>query len=152
MAERGLKVISFRLEQERFNVWVSLINLEHKFGTRATLKAVMERACQNTKPKKVYLHVAEVGQSRSKSKHMTPPFRSTDGRRHTRRCKSDGQLCSYWFRPLYPDGCGGARLSDHQPEESTPPRSRGPSNLKDIIASRFRNRVMQKYTGNCQLF
>ncbi|CAM9617505.1 unnamed protein product [Laminaria digitata] len=66
VAERGLKAVSFRLEQERFNVWVSLMNLEHKYGTRATLKAVMERACQNTNPKKAYLHVADVSQSNNK--------------------------------------------------------------------------------------
>lgn len=60
MAERALKAVSFRLEQERFNVWVSLMNLEHKYGSRATLKAVMERACQNANPKKVHLHVVEV--------------------------------------------------------------------------------------------
>lgn len=52
--------MSFREEQERFNLWVSLINLEHKYGSRATLKAVSERACQNSNPKKVYLHMAEV--------------------------------------------------------------------------------------------
>lgn len=48
------------MEQERFNLWVSLMNLEHKFGSRASLKAVSERACQNSDPKRVYLHLAEV--------------------------------------------------------------------------------------------
>lgn len=60
VCERALKAVSFREEQERFNLWVSLINLEHKYGSRATLKAVAERACQNCNPKKVYLHMAEV--------------------------------------------------------------------------------------------
>lgn len=60
VGERGLKAVSFRLEQERFNLWVSLINLEHKFGSRVSLKDVSDRACQNTKPKKIYLHLAEV--------------------------------------------------------------------------------------------
>lgn len=61
MCERALKAVSFREEQERFNLWVSLINLEHKYGSGATLKAASERACQNCNPKKVYLHMAEVG-------------------------------------------------------------------------------------------
>lgn len=60
VCERALKAVSFREEQERFNLWVSLINLEHKYGSGATLKAVSERACQNCNPKKVYLHMAEV--------------------------------------------------------------------------------------------
>lgn len=60
VCERGLKAMSFREEQERFNVWVSLMNLEHKYGSRSTLKAVSERACKNSNPKKVYLHMAEV--------------------------------------------------------------------------------------------
>lgn len=63
VCERGLKAVSFREEQERFNLWVSLINLEHKYGSRASLKAASERACQNTNPKKVYLHLAEVRQT-----------------------------------------------------------------------------------------
>ncbi|CAM9798055.1 unnamed protein product, partial [Sphacelaria rigidula] len=60
VAERALKTISFREEQERYNVWVSLLNLEHKFGTRDSLKKTSDRACQNSKPKKVYLHLAEI--------------------------------------------------------------------------------------------
>lgn len=63
MCERGLKAVSFREEQERFNLWVSLINLEHKYGSRASLKAASERACRNSNPKKVYLHMAEVSSS-----------------------------------------------------------------------------------------
>lgn len=56
-----MKAVSFREEQERFNLWVSLINLEHKFGSRATLKAMSDRARQNSSPKRVYLHLAQVG-------------------------------------------------------------------------------------------
>ncbi|CAM9261976.1 unnamed protein product [Hapterophycus canaliculatus] len=60
VCERGLKAVSFRQEQERFNLWVSLINLEHKYGSSASLKTASERACQNSNPKKIYLHVAEM--------------------------------------------------------------------------------------------
>lgn len=62
--ERGLKAVSFRQERERFNLWVSYLNLEHKFGNRTSIKAVFERACENSDPKKVYLHLAEVGRGR----------------------------------------------------------------------------------------
>ena len=70
VCERALKAVSFREEQERFNLWVSLINLEHKFGSAATLKAASERACQNCNPKKVYLHMAEVSTKGSKVSSM----------------------------------------------------------------------------------
>lgn len=70
VCERALKAVSFREEQERFNLWVSLINLEHKFGSAATLKATSERACQNCNPKKVYLHMAEVSTKGSKVSSM----------------------------------------------------------------------------------
>ena len=33
VAQRALKVISFREEQEKFNVWIAWLNLEHMYGT-----------------------------------------------------------------------------------------------------------------------
>jgi rRNA biogenesis protein RRP5 len=36
-AERALKVINFRSESERLNIWHSYMNLEHIFGTEASL-------------------------------------------------------------------------------------------------------------------
>lgn len=33
VAQRALKTISFREEQEKFNVWIGLLNLEHMYGT-----------------------------------------------------------------------------------------------------------------------
>ncbi|CAN0347508.1 unnamed protein product [Ectocarpus sp. 6 AP-2014] len=76
VCERGLKAVSFREEQERFNLWVSLINLEHKYGSRATLKAVSERACQNSNPKKVYLHMAEMHEKAQESEECEEVFQA----------------------------------------------------------------------------
>ena len=33
VARKALKTISFREEQEKFNVWIGLLNLEHMYGT-----------------------------------------------------------------------------------------------------------------------
>ena len=33
VAQRALKIISFREEQEKFNVWIAWLNLEHMYGT-----------------------------------------------------------------------------------------------------------------------
>ncbi|CAM9425382.1 unnamed protein product, partial [Ectocarpus sp. 8 AP-2014] len=76
VCERGLKAVSFREEQERLNLWVSLINLEHKYGSRASLKAVSERACQNSNPKKVYLHMAEMHEKAQESEECEEVFQA----------------------------------------------------------------------------
>ena len=36
VATRALKTILFREEDEKMNVWVALLNLEHKFGTKVS--------------------------------------------------------------------------------------------------------------------
>ncbi|KAJ2855122.1 rRNA biogenesis protein rrp5 [Coemansia erecta] len=60
VAERALKSISPREEQEKMNVWVALLNLEHRFGTKDTLEAVLKRAVQFMNPKHVYLQMAKI--------------------------------------------------------------------------------------------
>ncbi|TKS69125.1 Protein RRP5 -like protein NF-kappa-B-binding protein [Collichthys lucidus] len=42
VAERALKTISFREEQEKLNVWVALLNLENMYGTEESLKKEAE--------------------------------------------------------------------------------------------------------------
>ena len=58
IARRALKTILFREEDEKRNVWVALINLEHGFGTKQTLSAVITEACAASHPKKIRLRVA----------------------------------------------------------------------------------------------
>ncbi|KAJ2081596.1 rRNA biogenesis protein rrp5 [Coemansia sp. RSA 988] len=60
VAERALKTISPREEQEKMNVWMALLNLEHRFGSSDTLDAVLKRAIQFMNPKHVYLQMANV--------------------------------------------------------------------------------------------
>jgi hypothetical protein len=59
VAERALKRILFREEGERLNVWVALLNLELKHGSRDALAAAFERACAAAHPKRVHLKLAE---------------------------------------------------------------------------------------------
>eukprot|EP00501_MAST-03F_sp_TOSAG23-6_P001305 GSMAST32.ASY1.ANO1.1353.1 assembled CDS len=47
IAERALKTISFREEQEKMNVWTAYINLEHKFGTPESLAVIFKRASEH---------------------------------------------------------------------------------------------------------
>ncbi|XP_042545191.1 protein RRP5 homolog isoform X1 [Dipodomys spectabilis] len=60
VAERALKTISFREEQEKLNVWVALLNLENMYGSEESLTKVFERAVQYNEPLKVFLHLADI--------------------------------------------------------------------------------------------
>ncbi|XP_036027752.1 protein RRP5 homolog [Onychomys torridus] len=60
VAERALKTISFREEQEKLNVWVALLNLENMYGSQESLTKVFERAVQYSEPLKVFLHLADI--------------------------------------------------------------------------------------------
>ncbi|KAJ3156683.1 rRNA biogenesis protein rrp5 [Geranomyces michiganensis] len=60
VAERALKSIGFREEQEKMNVWVAFLNLENSFGTPESLQKVFERALAMNEPKAVYLHLIRI--------------------------------------------------------------------------------------------
>ncbi|KAJ2557435.1 rRNA biogenesis protein rrp5 [Coemansia sp. RSA 1933] len=60
VAERALKTISTSEEQEKMNIWVALLNLEHRFGTAETLEATLKRAVQYMNPKHTYLQMAKI--------------------------------------------------------------------------------------------
>jgi rRNA biogenesis protein RRP5 len=60
IAERALKAINFREEDEQYNVWVAFLNLEHDYGDNATLEAVFKRGVQSSKGKYLTLNLAEI--------------------------------------------------------------------------------------------
>ncbi|KAI8821806.1 uncharacterized protein EV422DRAFT_495369 [Fimicolochytrium jonesii] len=60
VAERALKSISFREEQEKMNVWVALMNLENSYGTQESLLKVFERAVSMNEPKAVYIQLIKI--------------------------------------------------------------------------------------------
>lgn len=68
VAERALKTISFREEQEKLNVWVALLNLENMYGTQESLKKVFERALQYCEPMPVYQQLADIYAKSDKAK------------------------------------------------------------------------------------
>lgn len=63
IAERALKTISFRDEQEKLNVWIALLNMEANFGTPGTVKDAFKRALQFMDSKTVYLKMANIYQA-----------------------------------------------------------------------------------------
>ncbi|KAJ8001870.1 hypothetical protein DPEC_G00173890 [Dallia pectoralis] len=68
VAERALKTISFREEQEKLNVWVALLNLENLYGTEESLHKVFERALQYCEPMPVYQQLADIYAKSQKTK------------------------------------------------------------------------------------
>lgn len=46
IAERALKTINYREEQEKLNIWIALLNLENSFGTDESLDEAFKRAVQ----------------------------------------------------------------------------------------------------------
>ncbi|KAL7751540.1 rRNA biogenesis protein rrp5 [Sorochytrium milnesiophthora] len=60
VAERAIKTIHYREEQEKLNIWVAWMNLENQFGTKDSLVKVFERATQYNDPKTVHMHLVNI--------------------------------------------------------------------------------------------
>ncbi|GMG39627.1 unnamed protein product [Ambrosiozyma monospora] len=50
IAERALKTINYREEQEKLNIWIAQLNLENMFGTDDSLQEVFKKSCQYMEP------------------------------------------------------------------------------------------------------
>ena len=57
---------SFREEDEKFNVWIALLNLENSYGTQDSLVKVFQRALEQNEPKKVFEHLVTIYKRSSK--------------------------------------------------------------------------------------
>lgn len=60
VARRALKVISFREEQEKMNVWIALLNLENTYGNEETLDAVFKEAVQANESETIHLRMIAI--------------------------------------------------------------------------------------------
>ncbi|XP_036380286.1 protein RRP5 homolog isoform X1 [Megalops cyprinoides] len=76
VAERALKTISFREEQEKLNVWVALLNLENLYGTEESLQKVFERALQYCEPLPVYQQLADIYTESNKHKEAESLYKN----------------------------------------------------------------------------
>ncbi|KAM9792618.1 protein RRP5 homolog [Neosynchiropus ocellatus] len=76
VAERALKTISFREEQEKLNVWVALMNLENMYGTEESLKKVFDRALQFCEPMPVHQQLADIYTKSEKIKEADATYKS----------------------------------------------------------------------------
>ncbi|WEJ95456.1 rRNA biogenesis protein rrp5 [Yamadazyma tenuis] len=46
IGERALKIINYKDEHEKLNIWIALLNLENSFGSEETLEETFKRSCQ----------------------------------------------------------------------------------------------------------
>jgi rRNA biogenesis protein RRP5 len=60
VARRALKTINFREEQEKLNVWISLLNLENVYGTDESIEATFKDAARHNDSKTVHLRLASI--------------------------------------------------------------------------------------------
>lgn len=66
IAQRALKTINYREEEEKLNIWIAFVNLENTFGTDDSLDETINKALQVNDPKRVYLRTVEVFEATSK--------------------------------------------------------------------------------------
>jgi rRNA biogenesis protein RRP5 len=67
IARRALKVINYREEQERMNVWIALLNLENTYGSDETLEATFKEAVQANDGFTMYLKMVNILEAAEKN-------------------------------------------------------------------------------------
>lgn len=60
VAMRATRMIAFRDEKEKLNVWIAYLNLEHDFGDAESFQRVLQSALQVNPPKSIYLHLVDL--------------------------------------------------------------------------------------------
>ncbi|KAE8209720.1 hypothetical protein CF327_g6323 [Tilletia walkeri] len=60
VAQRALKVINYREEQEKLNVWIALLNLEDRYGSEDALDNTFKEAVQANDAETVYMRMLTI--------------------------------------------------------------------------------------------
>lgn len=60
IAKRAIKQINIRFEEERLNVWIAMLNLEHLYGTPEQFKEVLTEALKYNDEYEVYRRVLDI--------------------------------------------------------------------------------------------
>ncbi|GJE87565.1 U3 snoRNP-associated protein Rrp5 [Phanerochaete sordida] len=88
IAQRALKTISFREEQEKLNVWIALLNLENVYGTEESLEATFKDAARHNDSKTIHLRMAAILEQSEKTEKAEEQFKKT--------AKKFGQSSKVW--------------------------------------------------------
>ncbi|KNC26827.1 hypothetical protein FF38_13012 [Lucilia cuprina] len=60
VARRALKTITFRNTDDQINIWVALLNLELRYGSKETFNDTLKEALMYNEPLKIYLRTVEI--------------------------------------------------------------------------------------------
>lgn len=60
IAQKALKTINFRETQERLNIWVALLNLELRYGSKDAFEDTMKEALNLNEPFKIYTIILQI--------------------------------------------------------------------------------------------
>ncbi|KAK7591228.1 hypothetical protein V9T40_002841 [Parthenolecanium corni] len=69
-AERALKTIDIKEQQERLNIWIALLNFENLYGTKETLEKCLEEAVRMNDDYTVYMKMLDIFVSSNKSQEL----------------------------------------------------------------------------------
>ncbi|CAG9565725.1 unnamed protein product [Danaus chrysippus] len=71
VARKALNTINFREEGEKLNVWLALLNLEHRFGTKETQQKTLEEALQMNDTYSIHSKLLDILVETSKQQELT---------------------------------------------------------------------------------
>ncbi|PWN54434.1 nucleic acid-binding protein [Violaceomyces palustris] len=77
VGRRALKVISYREEQEKMNVWIALLNLENTYGTQESLESTFKDAVQANDAKTIHLKMISIYEKTDKVEEAEELFKKT---------------------------------------------------------------------------
>ncbi|KAL3282705.1 hypothetical protein HHI36_005878 [Cryptolaemus montrouzieri] len=60
VAKKALETINMTLEEEKFNIWISLLNMENLYGTKESFNQVFEDAIKFNDAFKIYMRVLDM--------------------------------------------------------------------------------------------
>ncbi|XP_045538004.1 protein RRP5 homolog [Papilio machaon] len=82
VGRRALRTICFREEQEKLNIWLALLNLEHRFGTKESQQKTLEEALQmnekyqiHSKLLDIYVETGKAGEAGALAELMLRKYR-----------------------------------------------------------------------------
>ncbi|KAI0095104.1 nucleic acid-binding protein [Irpex rosettiformis] len=88
IARRALRMINFREEQEKLNIWIALLNLENIYGTEESLETVFKDAARHNDSKTIHLRLAAILDQSGKLEKAEEQFKRT--------AKKFGQSSKIW--------------------------------------------------------
>ncbi|PVU93859.1 hypothetical protein BB561_002990 [Smittium simulii] len=90
VCDRGIEKISYKLEQEKMNLYIARMNLEYKFGTQDELDQFVLKALQYNNPKHIHLQLVRIYSSNDNLDMATQTFQTV-----SKKFKSS---CKVWVQ------------------------------------------------------